>query len=303
MAWSTPNKTIESVGVLGCGIMGKHIVRGLLEKGYTVNAFDVFAPARAAVAQMGAAVSGSPADAAKKSDVVITVLPGPTFVDEVLFGENGMISELTPEKVVVDCSTVDPKSTRERSRRVAEESGAAYLDCPILGRASAAGKWLLPTGGDESALDYVRPALLCFASQAPHIGGSGAGNALKLLNQMMFSCINAVTSEVMAIAPQVGLDAKVFYDTVAASNAATNCGLFREVGQSILCDGYDQPNFTVETLIKDASLGMQMARDAGAPGAIVSSVQIYNELAKAQGYGKEDTSALYKVFSHHYEKG
>ena len=103
---------------------------------------------------------------------------------------------LTSDHVVIDTSTVDPQTTRSLAARVGE-CGAAYLDCPILGRPSAAGKWMLPTGGSEEALEKVKPVLLCFAANAVLVGGSGAGNALKLLNQMMFSCINAISSEVM----------------------------------------------------------------------------------------------------------
>ena len=181
------------------------------------------------------------------------------------------------------------------------ETGAAYLDCPILGRPSATGKWMLPTGGDERALEYVKPVLLTFAADAIPVGGPGAGNALKLLNQMMFSCINAISSEVMAICDHVGIDRKVFYDTVASSSAATVSGLFREVGKCIVSEGYNAPAFTVDLLIKDTKLALQMAKDAGAPSLIAGTVQLYNELASADGLGGQDTSALYKLFQRQFD--
>ena len=208
---------------------------------------------------------------------------------------------LTSDHVVIDTSTVDPQTTRSLAARVGE-CGAAYLDCPILGRPSAAGKWMLPTGGSEEALEKVKPVLLCFAANAVLVGGSGAGNALKLLNQMMFSCINAISSEVMAICDHVGIKKEVFYDTVASSTAATVSGLFREVGKCIVNDGYDSPAFTVDLLIKDTKLALQMAKDADAPSLIAGTAQMYNEIAHGQGLGGQDTSALYKVFSRHYDK-
>ena len=134
------------------------------------------------------------------------------------------------------------------------------------------------------------------------MGDSGAGNALKLLNQMMFTCINAISSEVLAICPHVGVDPKVFYDTVASSSAATVSGLFREVGGNIVRDDFDHPAFTMDLLIKDTKLALQMARDADAPSVIAGTVQMYNEIAHADGLGAQDTSALYKVFRKHYEK-
>jgi 3-hydroxyisobutyrate dehydrogenase-like beta-hydroxyacid dehydrogenase len=161
---------------------------------------------------------------------------------------------------------------------------------------------MLPTGGNPEALEKAKPVLLTFAANAIPVGDHGAGNALKLLNQLMFSCINAISSEVMAICDHVGIDKQVFYDTVAGSSAATVSGLFKEVGKSIVTDGFETPTFTVDLLIKDAKLGLQMAKDADAPSVIAGTVQMYNEIAHGEGLGAQDTSALYKVFSQHYEK-
>jgi hypothetical protein len=144
--------------------------------------------------------------------------------------------------------------------------------------------------------------LLTFAANAIPVGEHGAGNALKLLNQMMFTCINAVSSEVMAIAKHVGVDPQVFYQTVASSSAATVSGLFREVGKNIVNDDFNHPAFTVDLLIKDTKLALQMAQDSDAPSFIAGYAQMYNELAHANGHGNEDTSALYKVFAKQYVK-
>jgi len=148
----------------------------------------------------------------------------------------------------------------------------------------------------------VEPVLLTFASKVIPVGEKGSGNALKLLNQMMYSTINAITSEVMAIADKVGVKKEQFYATVAGSSAATVSGLFREVGKNIIEHDYDHPAFTVDLLIKDTSLALKMARDANAPSFIAGYVQIYNELASAQGFGNKDVSALYEIYNRHYLK-
>lgn len=300
-SWTGSGKTIEQVGLVGCGRMGTCMLQSMLQAGYRVVAYDKFPAAAQGAAKLGAQVADTPLALAQQVDVMIMSLPGPAQLEEVIFGEDGLVGGLRPGSVVVDTSTVDPESTRGISQRVGQ-TGAAYLDCPILGRPSATGKWLLPTGGDAAALEWVRPVLLTFASNAISVGDSGSGNALKLLNQLMFSCINAISSEVMAICDHVGIDKKVFYDAVAASSAATVSGLFREVGKSIVNDGFDAPAFTVDLLIKDAKLALQMAKDADAPSVIAGTVQLYNEMAHAEGLGNQDTSALYKVFSQHYQK-
>lgn len=301
ISWTGSNKPIEKIGLVGCGRMGRCMLQSLMDKGFQVVAYDKFPAAVQGAADMGAETAAAPSELAGRASVILMSLPGPVQLQEVLFGADGLKEGLTSDHVVVDTSTVDPATTRSNAEGV-EETGAAYLDCPILGRPSATGKWMLPTGGNPDALDKVKPALLTFASDAVHVGGHGAGNALKLLNQLMFSCINAISSEVMAICDHVGIDKEVFYNTVAGSSAATVSGLFREVGKSIVNDGYDTPAFTVDLLIKDAKLGLQMAKDADAPSVIAGTVQLYNEIAHAEGLGMQDTSALYKVFSRHYEK-
>lgn len=271
------------------------------DKGFSVMAYDKFTAAAESAKEMGAEIALTPAELAAHASVILMSLPGPVQLQEVLFGEAGLKEGLTSDHVVIDTSTVDPQTTRINAKGV-EETGAVYLDCPILGRPSATGKWMLPTGGNPEALEKVKPVLLTFASDAVAVGDHGAGNALKLLNQLMFSCINAISSEVMAICDHVGIDKEIFYNTVAGSSAATVSGLFREVGKSIVNDGYDTPAFTVDLLIKDAKLGLQMAKEADAPSVIAGTVQLYNEIAHAEGLGMQDTSALYKVFSRHYDK-
>ena len=291
---------IKKVGLIGCGRMGQCMAERMLAEGLTVIVYDKFSAAAQTAASMGAQVVSSPKAVAEQAKTILMSLPGPDQLEAVLFGPSGMAEILGPDHVVIDTSTVDPKTTRQLAQRVSER-GAAYLDCPILGRPSAVGMWILPTGGQEEALRKVKPILLCFAANAVLVGGPGAGNALKLLNQMMFSCINAISAEVMAICDHVGIRKEIFYDTVSSSTAATVSGLFREVGRSIVNDAYEAPAFTVDLLLKDTRLALQMAKDADAPSLIAGTAQMYNEIAHGQGLGKQDTSALYKVFSRHYE--
>jgi len=302
ISWTRSKTKVETVGLIGCGRMGVCMLEAMLKGGFTVVAFDVFPDAMKRASALGAELATNPEDLARKADMVLMSLPGPQQLQQVLFAEQGVVHGLGSKKVVVDTSTVDPKTTRAHAVRLEEATGSAYLDCPILGRPSATGKWMLPTGGNTDALEYVKPVLLTFAANAIPVGEHGAGNALKLLNQMMFTCINAVSSEVMAIAKHVGVDPQVFYQTVASSSAATVSGLFREVGKNIVNDDFDHPAFTVDLLIKDTKLALQMAQDSDAPSFIAGYAQMYNELAHANGHGNEDTSALYKVFAKQYVK-
>lgn len=299
--WTGLNKPVQNVGLIGVGTMGRRILQKLMEAGYIVTACDPFPDAAEYAASVGAFVVKTPQELAQECSLILMSLPGPIQIEQVIFGQNGMDGMLTSDHVVIDTSTVDPTTSRDIASRL-QEKGTAYLDCPVLGRPEAVGKWILPTGGDPIVLDYVKPVLLTFAANAVSVGDHGAGNAIKLLNQMMFSAINAVSAEVMVIADKVGVSKEMFYQTISNSSAATVSGLFRDVGKNIVAGDFDHPTFTVDLLIKDTNLALQMAKDAKAPSVITGTVQLYNEIASANGLGKEDTSALYKVYARHYKE-
>ncbi|KUO71571.1 MAG: hypothetical protein APF77_16765 [Clostridia bacterium BRH_c25] len=295
------NNKVETVGLVGIGTMGKCMLERLMANGFKVAAYDAFSEAQEYAKKKGAIVVSSPAELAKAAKLIIMSLPAAKQVADVINGENGLLDALTEEHVIVDTSTVSPQTSRQGAEMVGAR-GASYIDAPILGRPSASGNWLLPCGGTEKAIEFASPALLTFAKKVIRVGENGAGNALKLLNQLMFSVINGVSAEVMALTEVVGIDKKAFYDVVANSDAATVSGLFRETARRIVSEEYDNPTFTVELLCKDAALGIQMTKDAGVTPLIAGFVQIINENAKGKGLSNQDTSAITKVFSEHFSK-
>ncbi|MCX8130972.1 MAG: NAD(P)-dependent oxidoreductase [Clostridia bacterium] len=292
---------IGTIGLAGVGTMGKCMLDRLIANGFNVAAYDPFPAARDYANGKGAVVLGSPAELAKAAKLIIMSLPAPKQVFDVIGGENGLLDALTEEHVVVDTSTVSPQTSQKGAEMVSAK-GASYVDAPILGRPSAAGNWLLPSGGTEKAIEFAQPALLTFAKKVVRVGENGSGNVVKLLNQLMFSVINCVSTEIMALTEVVGIDKKVFYDVVANSDAATVSGLFKETARRIVSEEYDNPTFTVELLCKDAALGIQMTKDAGVTPLIAGFVQIINENAKGKGLAKQDTSAITKIFEEHFSK-
>jgi len=290
MTSSTGSKN-KAVGLVGVGVMGKCMLERLTAAGFQVVAYDPFPPAREFAAGKGAAVVGSPSELASRAELILLSLPAGK---QVLEASEALAPSLTGNHIVVDTSTVGPGTSREGARIVGAK-GAAYLDAPILGRPSGVGNWLMPVGGDEAALERARPALLAFAKAAVPVGPTGTGNTYKLLNQLMFSVINGVSAEVMALADSLGVDRKKFYEVVAGSGAATVSGLFKETAGRIAAERFDEPTFTVELLCKDAGLALEMAEQAGLRPRIAGFVQDINERAKGSGLAKEDTSALYKT--------
>lgn len=298
---SSTESRVGTIGLIGVGTMGKCMLERLISNGYNVAAYDVFAAATEYAKEKGATVASNPKEVAQKARIIIMSLPAAKQVFDVIEGENGLLDVLTEDHIIVDTSTVSPQ-TSQKGSDIVSVKGAGYVDAPILGRPSAVGNWLMPTGGNIGVIEYVTPVLLSFAKNVVRVGNIGSGNALKLLNQLMFSVINGISAEVMALTEIVGIDKKAFYDAISNSNAATVSGLFKETAGRIVEEEYDNPTFTIELLCKDAGLGIQMAKDFGVTPLIAGYVQILNENAKNKGLAKKDTSALTKVFSDYYSK-
>jgi 3-hydroxyisobutyrate dehydrogenase-like beta-hydroxyacid dehydrogenase len=282
------------VGLVGVGTMGSRILARLVETGHRVVARDIAPEAERRAARAGAAVASCPAEVARQAHLVLLSLPMPADVDEVVGGDDGLLVEAQPGAIIADLSTVDPDTTR-RNAALAAARGVGYLDAPVLGRPPGCGRWTLPVGGEVPALERARPILETLAARVIHVGPSGAGNIVKLLNNMMFSAINAVTAEVLAVCAALGMDPHVFVTAVTDSGAATVSNLFRELGPKILARDFS-PAFTIDLLHKDVRLALEMASRAKAPTVITPAGLVLVEMARARGYGAEDTGAVVKVF-------
>ena len=228
-------------------------------------------------------------------------LPGPAEVKICVTGKDGLLDGLKPGSIIVDLSTVDPETTEGMSE-VANRKQVEYLDAPVLGRPASVGHWALPVGGDPDTIERARPILESLASRIYPIGPSGAGNRVKLLNQLMFGAINAMTAEMMAIAFKMGIPPKLLYETITGSQAGTVSNLFKELGSRVSDEHYGDATFTVDLLIKDVHLAVEMAKRHQAPPLLARTVEFINETAKAQGYGNHDTSVMWKSLLHFWNK-
>ena len=150
-------------------------------------------------------------------------------------------------------------------------------------------------GGSPESIDAVRNVLSCFAAKVVHVGPAGAGNTVKLLNNLMFGAINAVTSECMAGAQRAGLDPEVFFTTVLESNAATVSNFFRELGPKIVKADWT-PTFTLSLLEKDNRLAVEMLSGVGVDASVARAVDALNRRGLAAGLGADDTSGLVRLF-------
>jgi len=286
---------MQEIGLCGAGVMGRAAIEKLVEAGRRVIFAEVHPPARAAAEKLGAAALPSPAALAGRADIVLLFLPGPAEVAGCVNGPAGLLAADSPPAVIVDLSTVDPQTSTALAAAAARHN-VGYVDAPVLGRPAAVGNWALPVGGRAADLDKARPVLDILAARIFHVGESGAGNRVKLLNQLMFGAINAMTAEMMAIAAKSGVPPKLLFETITASQAGTVSNLFKELGKRVAEDRYDDPTFTVDLLVKDVRLAVQMADENQAPPLLGRVIDYINTAAQSGGYGGSDTAAMWKYF-------
>lgn len=276
--------------------MGRTAGERLVAAGHELRVSDPAPTAPAAAREIGATHATSAREVLEDADIALLFLPGPDQIRQVLHGADGILAHAGRPLVVVDHSTADPGSAIEMADLV-QANGHGWIDAPVLGRPSAVGKWALPVGQTEGALEKVRPALDCYAGHVFDVGGPGAGHTIKLLNQMMFGAINSMTAEMMAVSEKMGVPPARLYEIITASQAGTVSNLFRELGARIAEDRYTDPTFSVRLLEKDVRLGLEMARAAGVTPKLGETVAAYNEAAIAAGRGDEDTSVIWKVLA------
>ncbi|MEW6263217.1 MAG: NAD(P)-dependent oxidoreductase [Thermodesulfobacteriota bacterium] len=286
---------MEKIGLMGAGVMGLAAAGKIVEAGYPLLVYDPASRARVEARNLGAGVVETPAEAAAAAEIILMFLPGPGEVEEVVAGGQGLLQGAGGGTVIVDHSTIDPETTR-RLAALAGEKGVGYLDAPVLGRPAGVGKWALPVGGRPEDLEKCRPVLSLFAAKILPVGASGAGHTIKLLNQLMFGAINAMTAEMMALSEHLNVPPRLLYETISASQAGTVSNLFLELGRNIAAENYDRPTFSVNLLAKDVRLAVEMARQNKAPLLLAATVQFLNELAQVQGFGAQDTSVMWKMW-------
>lgn len=282
------------VGLVGAGQMGGRIGAALLSAEHELTVYDLDADRVAPLVAEGARRADTPSQVGAASHVTLLSLPGPPEVSQAVAGADGVAEGAEPGSAIADLSTVDPAT----SQRLAETVGAlrvGYVDAPVLGRPPACGAWTLPVGGADEAVAAAQPVLEVVAKRVVHVGASGRGNLVKLLNNLMFGAINGITAEVFAACERAGFDPRIFYETVEQSGAATVSNLLRDIGPKIIGDD-ETTAFTVDLLTKDNDLGVQTLVDVGAPAILSRAIATLNQLGQLQGLGDADTSALVDVY-------
>jgi 3-hydroxyisobutyrate dehydrogenase len=279
--------TKPSIGFVGLGVMGLPMAINLARAGYCLTVYDKdpAAAERAAGANAGLGLAHSPAEVARASTVVVTMLPSGRYVQEVALGDNGLIHGFSEGALLLDTSSSEPWLTLEIARTL-EGYGVAMVDAPVSGAQLGAetGQLVFMAGGESAALDRVMPLFAVMGKQVFHLGSIGAGHTMKCLNNMITAMTFMATTEGLAIGKKLGLDPEVMTDVLNVSTGGSWISQ-TQIRQRITSRRFDDA-FKLELMVKDIGIAMRMAGDRSIPAPLCGTgLQLWRAAAHHAGPG------------------
>jgi len=286
------------VGFIGVGAMGRPMAANLIKKGFTVTAYDASAEALAAIVTLGAAQAGSSADAARVSDIVITILPSSANVVAAYLGEGGVLEGAAAGRLCVDMSTIDPATSRLVAA-TASQRGIRFIDAPVSGGVPRAedGTLAIMVGGDGTDVEEAHPVLAAMGANIIHVGPVGSGEVAKLCNNLIAGVAAVAVSEAFRIAEGFGVDPKVLTDVIAKSSGNTFVMEHMHPVPALVATAPATreyaPGFTTDLMAKDLGLAVNAARELRVPVVVAPAAQQVLRLASSHGYGRKDFTSVY----------
>ena len=286
------------VGLVGLGAMGKPMGKRLLGNGYelVVVPHKNRAPADE-LASEGAVIAESPADLAGDCNVVISCVPDVPQVRDVLFGERGLITadSLNSELLYIDMSTIAASAAREHHTTLAQR-GLTVLDAPVSGgpMRAADGTLTIMVGGNKEAFERGKPVLEALGQHIIHVGGPGAGQVVKLANQLMISVIMLANAEALLLGVKGGVALETLLEVIGTSSGSNY--LMQSWLPKTLFTGDLSGGFALDLLMKDLAAALASAKDLGVPTFAGSLAQQLYTLARSEHGGRLDYSVVAQLY-------
>lgn len=284
---------LMNIGFIGLGIMGSPMAANLVRAGHTVVGYDTSAERTDALAVAGGKSAGSVAEAVAQAEVVITMLPDSPQVEEVAFGDDGLLQQGRQGLIHIDMSTVRPETSR-RVAQAAAVKGIRALDAPVSGgeRGAVDGTLSIMVGGASADFAAVRPVLAVVGTTIVHVGPAGAGQTVKAANQLVVGGIYGLVAEAIVLLEASGVDPGGGLDVLAGGLAGSR---ILDLKRHSMVRREFAPGFRIDLHHKDMGIAVAAAREAGVSLPLTGLVAQLVAAARAQGHGSLDHSALLKV--------
>ncbi|WP_038361586.1 NAD(P)-dependent oxidoreductase [Bosea sp. UNC402CLCol] len=283
-----------SVGFIGLGTMGREMARNLIKAGHRVTVYDVLDEAVTVLAAEGAKPAASPAEAAADADIAITMLPDTPQVEDVVYGEDGLLAAPPRGRLIVDMSTISPAAVR-RMHADLKATGTDFVDAPVSGGPIGAKTATLTimAGGEAAAFAKAEPFFRGMGTTITHVGAPGAGQAVKLCNQLICGINIQAVCEAIALGRACGVDLDQMRSVLLGGSAAS--WMLDKLGPAMIA-GDAGAGFRIDLMLKDLRLVQEQAQALSVPlpgTALVTSQYIE---ARAHGEGGNGNQALFRVY-------
>ncbi len=281
------------VGLIGLGLMGNPMGKNILKNGFPLFVYNRDNSKTKELHKLGAVPTKSPAELASQVDVLITMITGPKDVKQVLFGKNGVVKGAKKGLVVIDMSTIGKKAAVEIGDKL-EKNNIEFLDAPVTGGTpgAIAGELVIYVGGKESVFDKVRPVLSAIGTHIHHIGTTGSGQGVKLINNHLIAAGVVALSESMLIADEMKLSRKKV-------NEALRSAPIISVQMTRIMPNYETDEypvkFSIANLKKDLSLAVAELKKEKKRFKLLSLTESLYKKAVKEKLENNDYSAIMKI--------
>ena len=278
------------IGFIGIGQMGRHMSKRILEAGYSLTVLDINKDAATNLLEAGAKWCDTPRSMAASCQLVITSLPTPQDVEQVVYGPEGLKLGWKDGDTYVDMSTNSPSTIR----RIAEDAktmGVGVLDAPVSGGTKGAemGTLTIIVGGDSTTLEKAREVLETMGQKIFLVGDVGCGNIAKLINNMIALTCSSISAEGFVLGVKAGIDPEILWDIISISTG--NNWALQQYTSTVL-QGDFTPLYRLSLGCKDIGLATEMGKEYGVPLPVASTVEQKLIEAMAAGLGDKHVDAV-----------
>ena len=285
----------KKLALVGAGAMGGAIGTRLIETGNQLAVFDLDPEKVAALVEKGAVAAPTAADAAKGAEATITSLNSSKIVGLAAFGKDGIAEGAEPGALIIDMSSIDPEATAKFAK-MAEEQGLGWVDSPLSGGApkAAIGELTLMLGGQADHVERAKEVLSDVAANMTHMGGPGAGQTTKMINQVLCGLGFLAVAEATQLALDAGVDATKI--PVALKGGRADSALLQEYMPRFATKDYRRTG-RIDNMVKDLNMVNDLVRSTGTSMPMTALCTEIHRMLTAAGLGGEDQAAVMEFFS------
>lgn len=282
------------VAVIGAGIMGSAIAKRLIETGQQVTVSDLDASKVAGLVAMGAAAASAVSEAVRDNDFIILSLNHSDIVRAVVFGKGGVSDSANASKLLIDMSSIDPKDTAEMAAKLKAETGMAWVDCPLSGGVpgALAGRLTIMAGGDPADFERARTVMRHLAANYTLMGPSGAGQTVKLINQLFCAVQFQAIAEAVKLAEAGGVDPAAI--PAALKGGRADSAIMQEFMAKFARRDYS-PTGRIDNMLKDLDSLQAFALKTKTPLPMAGQVVEIHRLLVAAGLGAKDSAEMMRL--------